>query len=78
MVNFFNIDCVSFMKSKPDKCYDLAIIDIPYGLGDKLTRNGGRISIKREMLIGMCCPKQEYFDQLFRVSKIKLFGVEIM
>lgn len=32
-INFFNVDCIEFMKSKPDKCYDLAIVDPPYGLG---------------------------------------------
>lgn len=32
-IQFFNIDCIEFMKSKPDKCYDLAIVDPPYGLG---------------------------------------------
>jgi hypothetical protein len=32
-INFFNVDCIEFMKSKPDKCYDLAIVDPPYGIG---------------------------------------------
>lgn len=27
MINFFNTDCVEFMKSKPDKFWDLAIVD---------------------------------------------------
>jgi hypothetical protein len=31
-INFFNVDCIEFMKSKPDKCYDLAIVDPPYGI----------------------------------------------
>ena len=70
MVNFFNIDCVSFMKSKPDKCYDLAIIDIPYGLGDKLTQGGTWANkYKKGDADWDVLPKQEYFDQLFRVSK---------
>jgi site-specific DNA-methyltransferase (adenine-specific) len=31
-INFFNVDNVEFMKSKPDKYYDLAIVDPPYGI----------------------------------------------
>ena len=26
-------DCLPFMQEKPDKFYDLAIVDPPYGLG---------------------------------------------
>jgi len=26
MINFFNVDNLGFMKSKPDKYYDLAIV----------------------------------------------------
>ena len=33
-INFYNIDCIEFMKTKPDNYYDLAIVDPPYGLGD--------------------------------------------
>jgi site-specific DNA-methyltransferase (adenine-specific) len=28
----FNMDCMEFMKDVPDKFYDLAIVDPPYGL----------------------------------------------
>jgi site-specific DNA-methyltransferase (adenine-specific) len=31
-INFYNIDCIEFMKSKPDGYYDLAIVDPPYGI----------------------------------------------
>lgn len=31
-INFFNTDCVEFMKTKPDNYYDLAIVDPPYGI----------------------------------------------
>ncbi len=32
-INFYNVDCVEFMKDKPDNYYDLAIVDPPYGIG---------------------------------------------
>lgn len=28
-----NIDCMEYMKSLPDKAFDLAVVDPPYGLG---------------------------------------------
>ena len=36
----YNMDCIAGMKEYPDKYFDLAIVDIPYGLGDKLTQGG--------------------------------------
>jgi len=39
-INFFNCDNIEFMKTKPDNYYDLAIVDPPYGIGDKF--KGGK------------------------------------
>ena len=39
-INFFNVDCVEFMKSKPDNYYDLAIVDPPYGIEADIKNNG--------------------------------------
>lgn len=36
---FFNCDCLEAMKQMPDKCFDLAIVDPPYGAG--FTEGGG-------------------------------------
>ena len=71
MVNFYNIDCIDFMRTKPDKCYDLAIVDPPYGIA----RFGNRVELSnricKEEKINKwdIKPTQEYFDELFRVSK---------
>jgi len=27
-------DCMDYMKGLPDKCFDLAIVDPPYGIGE--------------------------------------------
>ena len=75
-INFYNIDCIEFMKTKPDCYYDLAIVDPPYGIGfsdyervssgikvkERYTKNG-----KKDWDKGI--PTDEYFEQLFRVSK---------
>ena len=47
MTQVFNRDCMEAMKEFPDKFFELAIVDPPYGIGkDGQTRttggNGGR------------------------------------
>jgi site-specific DNA-methyltransferase (adenine-specific) len=73
------IDCMEFMKGVPDKYYELAIVDPPYGIGgDALHQNRlkkGSGKLKNRVIQTMNSswdnnpPKQEYFDELFRVSK---------
>jgi site-specific DNA-methyltransferase (adenine-specific) len=65
-INFFNVDCIEFMKSKPDKCYDLAIVDPPYGIG--ISSNPVRQQHDKKDWDN-AIPTPEYFEQLFRVSK---------
>jgi len=69
MVNFYNVDCIEFMKSKPDKYYDLAIVDPPYGI----SMGGGKIGNSKKdykQFAGSdsCIPNAEYFAELRRVS----------
>ena len=61
------------MARYPDKYFDLAIVDPPYGLGKKIY-SGGTKGCKFQTLFGENkwdndTPKQEYFYELFRVSK---------
>jgi site-specific DNA-methyltransferase (adenine-specific) len=61
------------MVDVPDKYYDLAIVDPPYGLGKKIY-SGGTKGCKFQTLFGENkwdneIPKKEYFNELFRVSK---------
>ena len=64
------------MKSKPDKCYDLAIVDPPYGPGDKLAHAGNGKNAQSKFTNDFKnknwdneIPPPEYWEQLFRVSK---------
>jgi site-specific DNA-methyltransferase (adenine-specific) len=34
-----NIDCMTYMATLPDKAFDLAIVDPPYGIGENGDRN---------------------------------------
>jgi len=73
MINFYNIDNIEFMKSKPDKYYDLALVDPEYGIkqgGDKNhTRGKLATSKKYHSFNDDKPPEQEYFNELFRVSR---------
>ena len=66
----YNMDCVAGMKEYPDKYFDLAIVDPPYGL-ERFKSGGSHInkygSEKRKWNNEK--PTKEYFLELFRVSK---------
>jgi len=74
-INLYNIDCMEFMKDKPDNYYDLAIVDPPYRDQNEPTkemRNASKKTnskrfVKTEILGSK--PEKYYFDELFRVSK---------
>ena len=59
MIRMFNADSMEAMKAMPDKAYDLAIVDPPYGenIG---TVVGGASRLGRRVKIGgekLSCPK---------------------
>ena len=72
-INFYNIDCIEFMKTKPDKYYDLAIVDPPYGInmdGGKIGGNNcGKAKDYTQKDWDKEPPSLEYFKELMRVSK---------
>jgi site-specific DNA-methyltransferase (adenine-specific) len=72
----FNKDCMEVMKGYQDKYFDLAIVDPPYGLGDRLVKGGakgGMGSLKRladnKVENWDIIPDKSYFIELFRISK---------
>jgi len=70
----YNMDCVAFMREYPDKYFDLAVCDPPYGLGDKLLKGGktGMVKFHEQYELNQWDnerPNYEYFLELFRVSK---------
>lgn len=80
----YNQDCMEGMKNFPDKFFDLAIIDPPYGIENKISKGGGshtKSSVKFHQLYSENykawdkAVSKEYFDALFRVSKNQIiFG----
>ncbi len=85
MISFYNIDCMEFMRDKPDKCYDLAIVDPPYGIDvAKMAytqaenrpckqKNGRVLRVKKLKYKhgdwDKNPPTADYFIELMRVSK---------
>ena len=63
-------DCVKALKRFNDKHFDLAIVDPPYMDGDNKALNTlGTNRLKFNIDTFNVAPKQDYFDELFRVSK---------
>lgn len=78
---FLNMDCMEGMKQYPDKYFDLAIVDPPYGIGVQsmgFTKTGNRKASRNSK--AKCrdyrrdeewdiAPPEEYFKELKRISK---------
>jgi site-specific DNA-methyltransferase (adenine-specific) len=65
-----NIDCMVMMERYPDKFFDLAIVDPPYGMAEKITSGGTWASkLSAEDHKWDIIPDASYFAELFRVSK---------
>ena len=80
-INFYNIDCMEFMQSIPDKHYDLAIVDPPYGIGENGSKNKTREKLAKaknyKSFAGgdILPPTKDYFLNLNRISKnVIIFG----
>ena len=88
MREYYNEDCMQGMKRYPDKYFDLAIVDPPYGSGGGSWTNGERFGerfdryrhsqqdgrqmggeVRKKIIAWDVAPKQEYFNELFRVSR---------
>jgi site-specific DNA-methyltransferase (adenine-specific) len=60
---------MELMARYPDGYFDLSIIDIPYGLGDKLTIGKWSKKWQKKGADWDVLPKKEFYTELFRVSK---------
>jgi len=64
-------DCEEFMRDLPDKCFDLAVVDPPYGIGASVgfgrSQRESRKIIKKDSWDNDI-PNEKYFSDLFRVS----------
>lgn len=72
-IELHNMDCMIGMKNYPDKYFELAIVDPPYGIsGDKgVQKNNGKWGYKKHKATDWdsAIPTAEYFEELFRISQ---------
>lgn len=75
MNELYNMDCMEGMKEFPDKYFELAIVDPPYGIGEDGSKNRSRckLAIAKDYKPfhgnDLQAPPTEYFQELKRVSK---------
>lgn len=86
MVELLNCDCMEYIKGVPDKFFDLAIVDPPYGESDainpKSSQNKYQAKRGNYKEFSNVRPEDIYFSELSRVSKNQIvwggnfFGLE--
>lgn len=69
----YNMDCMEYLRGLPDKCFELACVDPPYGIGAGgiAFKNGSSKSEKpyfKKNDWDTSAPDNVYFDELKRVS----------
>jgi site-specific DNA-methyltransferase (adenine-specific) len=70
-IELLNIDCMEYMRGLPDKAFDLAIVDPPYGIErfKDVKQSGNRV--EAHFSSGAWNNNEvgdEYFSELFRIS----------
>jgi len=74
MIELIHDDCMTVMAKYPDNHFDLAIVDPPYGI-ERFKKASGKTRFKAHKAMqedGLqwdIKPNQEYWDELFRISK---------
>lgn len=79
---YYNMDCMEGMKEFPDKYFDLAIVDPPYGIGihkmnfcksgAKKIGKATRRDYRKTTDWDGAAPTETYFEELTRVSKSQI------
>ena len=70
----YNMDCMEYMRTLPDKAFDLAVVDPPYGIGESGSKNHtrGKLAVAKNYKAfagnDIQPPSPMYFEQLIRVS----------
>lgn len=65
----FNEDCMAGMARYPDKYFDLAVVDPPYGIENAFSDSSRIRKYGQMKTVNEEKPQLGYFEELFRVSK---------
>ena len=76
-IELLHTDCMAYMAGLPDKAYDLAIVDPPYGIGGGDYGKNGGIAKSTYVRQGKpdydtIRPNADYFNELLRVSSSQI------
>lgn len=66
-IHLYNGDCMDLLMQTPDKYYDIALVDPPYGISITDSGRLGKYN-KNDKRWDDLIPSGEYFKELFRVS----------
>lgn len=68
-IELYNMDCMEYMRGLPDKAFDLAIVDPPYGINAGNVTYGKRKEKHEKKDWDLKIPSDSYFSELARVSE---------
>ena len=68
-IQLFNMDCMEAMAKMPDKAFELAIVDPPYGIGDRLVDGAGKDVMKKY--------KEQYYKKRWDIVPDASFFAEL-
>jgi len=65
---------MEYMATLPDKAFQLAIVDPPYGIDINMNmgRRAGKAAAHKKKPWDKSTPDEKYFDELFRVSNFQI------
>ena len=66
---FYNMDCMEGMKQFPDKYFELAIVDPPYGIGQDWKKRNNSNKFIETSYDNSSIPDSSYFEELKRISQ---------
>ena len=65
----YNMDCMEYMRTLPDKFFDLAVVDPPYGIAKAFQATSRIAKYGQLRTVNDAKPTQAYFNELRRVSR---------
>lgn len=68
-ITLIHTDCMDYMATLPDKAFDLAIVDPPYGIGQNWKKDKFAKFKNHNNNFNDSSPAESYFKELFRISK---------
>ncbi len=73
-IELLNMDCMEYMQGLPDKAFDLAIVDPPYGINFAKKHTGKGWVVRDQKDWDKCAPGGGILNSYGECLKIKLSG----